>query len=241
MKKMILIFIVFMSGALSAQSFTLKSQDLSKKDSLNSEIVFDVTVKNNGSSDLTLAVIRTKNELVSNWSSSLCFTSCFAPFIDTIKTTQDFGSNPISPGDSIKVSLHVFTSADPGTGKVNLLFKNLNNNSDTASLAFEAQAEVNTDIQTFEDQIPSSYFISQNYPNPFNPTTKIQFGLHKEGDVKIEIFNVLGEKVKVLLDKYMSPGTYTADFNATNLSSGVYLYKMKINNFVEIKKMILEK
>ncbi|MFA8342255.1 MAG: T9SS type A sorting domain-containing protein [Rhodothermaceae bacterium] len=239
MKKLLLLLAV-MSAIISAQSFSVTTHGLAKTDTLGSEIIFDLSVKNTGSTALTLAIVREQNNLPAQWTSSLCFTSCFAPFLDTIKTTPDFGSNPVQPGDSIKVSLHVFPVTTLGTGNVQLKIINTEAVSNFKVLNFEAKAEQTTDIFETNPEL-ESYFLSQNYPNPFNPSTKIKFGLQKEGDVKIEVFNILGQKVAVLMDEYLSAGAYTVDFKAQNLSSGVYIYRIKADQFVEIRKMILEK
>jgi len=89
--------------------------------------------------------------------------------------------------------------------------------------------------------VPSEFILHQNYPNPFNPTTNISFTLAKESDVKLEVLNILGEHVTTLVQERRSAGQYSVTFNASSLSSGVYLCKMSADNFVEIKKIILMK
>ena len=89
--------------------------------------------------------------------------------------------------------------------------------------------------------VPQVYSLSQNYPNPFNPTTKINFAIPKQGLVTMKIYDVLGREVKTLVNEVKAPGTYTVDFNASTLSSGVYFYKLESNSFTDIKKMMLIK
>lgn len=81
----------------------------------------------------------------------------------------------------------------------------------------------------------------QNYPNPFNPATKIRYAVPKRENVRLEIYNVLGQRVAVLVDEVRSPGIYTVDFNASQLASGLYVYRMQAGNFHSIKKMLLTK
>ena len=81
----------------------------------------------------------------------------------------------------------------------------------------------------------------QNYPNPFNPTTIINFRLRTEGMTKLVVYNILGQQVKVLLNENMQAGSYSVPFVASNLTSGVYYYKLQSNNKMEIKKMLLIK
>jgi hypothetical protein len=88
---------------------------------------------------------------------------------------------------------------------------------------------------------PSEYSLIQNYPNPFNPSTKIQFSLKSEGLTTLKIYNVIGEEIKTLVNEYKDAGTYQVVFNASNLPSGVYIYKIQSGDFVSSKKMILIK
>lgn len=91
------------------------------------------------------------------------------------------------------------------------------------------------------NEIPKSYNLEQNYPNPFNPTTNIKFALPKSGNVKLAVYDILGNEVSVLIDGYKQAGNYTADFDASKLSSGVYFYKLVSADFVSTKKMMLIK
>jgi hypothetical protein len=103
------------------------------------------------------------------------------------------------------------------------------------------------EIQGSADEVrPSQFSLSQNYPNPFNPTTNFQFTLAKPAHVKIEIFNIVGQKVRTLVDKDMKPGVYTADWdgkdeNGDLVSSSIYFYKMQAGEFSNMKKMVLLK
>jgi hypothetical protein len=88
---------------------------------------------------------------------------------------------------------------------------------------------------------PKEFKLEQNYPNPFNPTTTIQFAVPSVSDVKLEVFNILGQKVASLVNRRMEAGVHTVNFNAANLSSGVYFYRLQAGNFVQTKKMMLVK
>ncbi len=103
--------------------------------------------------------------------------------------------------------------------------------------------------------IPTEFVLEQNYPNPFNPTTVIRFSIPKQGNVKLSIFNVLGEKVAELINENLSAGNHEVNFDAStssatasNLSSGMYLYRISVtstnsvtDNFIAVKKMMLLK
>jgi hypothetical protein len=88
---------------------------------------------------------------------------------------------------------------------------------------------------------PTEYALSQNYPNPFNPTTKINFAIPKSGMVSLKVYNILGKEVATLVNQNMTAGTYNYEFNASNLSSGIYFYKLDVNGFSQVKKMSLVK
>lgn len=85
----------------------------------------------------------------------------------------------------------------------------------------------------------SLFFLDQNFPNPFNNSTVIYYSIEKEGNVDLSIYNLAGRKVQTLVNRVRSPGTYRANFNASGLSSGVYLYRLKVNRQSTTKKMIL--
>ena len=87
----------------------------------------------------------------------------------------------------------------------------------------------------------TDYVLEQNYPNPFNPSTTIKFGIPEKNNVVIKIYNSLGSEIATLVNEVREAGSYEIQFNANNLSSGIYYYKIESGNFVETKKMILLK
>ncbi|PIP77352.1 MAG: hypothetical protein COW85_09430 [Ignavibacteria bacterium CG22_combo_CG10-13_8_21_14_all_37_15] len=92
-----------------------------------------------------------------------------------------------------------------------------------------------------DNVIPNEFNLLQNYPNPFNPTTTISFSLANNGFVNLTVFNITGEKVASLVNREYQTGNYTVEFNANDLPSGIYLYRLSAGNFVSTKKMILMK
>ena len=94
-----------------------------------------------------------------------------------------------------------------------------------------------------EDDInnPLTFDLAQNYPNPFNPSTNIKFSVPEAGNVKLSVYNLVGEEVAVLVNGFSQAGTFEATFDASNLSTGVYLYKLQSTNSVQTKKMMLLK
>jgi beta-propeller repeat-containing protein/type IX secretion system substrate protein len=89
--------------------------------------------------------------------------------------------------------------------------------------------------------VPSEFSLAQNYPNPFNPTTTIEYGIPEEGTVRLVVFDLYGREVAVLVDEVKEPGTYHAQFAATELSSGMYMYQLEWNGSIQSRTMMLLK
>jgi len=105
-------------------------------------------------------------------------------------------------------------------------------------------------IVSVEDDLtmPATFKLEQNYPNPFNPTTIIRFGVPERSNVVLKIYDILGSEVATLVNEEMDAGWYERSFNATSLSSGVYIYRLEavstseqLEKFISIKKMLLIK
>jgi hypothetical protein len=92
-----------------------------------------------------------------------------------------------------------------------------------------------------DGQMPVTFALEQNYPNPFNPSTTIRFSLAKASNVKLLVYNVLGQQVRTLVDTRMSAGQQSIVFDASRLASGVYFYRLDAGNFSSVKKMLLLK
>ncbi len=98
-----------------------------------------------------------------------------------------------------------------------------------------------TSIAKIDNSIPEKFYLSQNYPNPFNPLTTIRFGLKKQTDFSIKIYDALGRQIKTLLNSNQPAGNYEIVFNAQEFSSGIYFYKFESTEFTTVKKMLLIK
>jgi hypothetical protein len=103
-----------------------------------------------------------------------------------------------------------------------------------------------TEKHDLKKELPEGFELLQNYPNPFNPQTEIAYTLPEGSNVKLEIYNVLGQKVKVLVDEYQSAGTKKVVWDGKNengerVSSGIYFYRLDAGSYVQTKKMSLLK
>ncbi len=136
-----------------------------------------------------------------------------------------------NPAD-IYVNKKTDTIAIPNAGNSTVVFSLLN---------------VTSTVKNADGKIPASFTLNQNYPNPFNPVTTINYDLRITGYVKLIAYDIMGREVKTLIYEKQSPGTYQVDFDGSNLSSGVYFYKIEaiFNNgtekFIQMKSMMLLK
>jgi hypothetical protein len=202
-------------------------------------MIFYIDVTNITQVDQTLFMVRSQNDLPNSWQSSLCFEYCFPGWVDSVATTNDFGSTPLSPGETREVAMHIFPLENFGTGNVQMQAATFRNQVDRITV--DLTAIVNPVTVEDENTLVTDYYLAQNYPNPFNPSTKINFGLKKAGNVEVTVYNILGNKISTLVNGVKSAGNHSVSFNAYNLSSGIYFYKIVTNEFVQTRKMILEK
>ena len=110
-----------------------------------------------------------------------------------------------------------------------------------ATGVYRCAVDINTTAIKEIEGLPSDFSLSQNYPNPFNPATKINFSIPQNEFVSLKIFNAVGEQVAELVNQNLSAGSYSVDFTASALSSGIYFYNIHSKSFIQTKKMILLK
>lgn len=97
-------------------------------------------------------------------------------------------------------------------------------------------------IGTEENSGPTDdYRLYQNFPNPFNPATIISYKLNSDGYVSLSVYNLVGQEVATLVNEFQKAGVYSKQFDASNLSAGVYLYKIQVNGYTSVKRMTLIK
>ena len=90
-----------------------------------------------------------------------------------------------------------------------------------------------------KNEVPRQFVLSQNYPNPFNPSTNISFSIPAKSFVSLKVFDLLGKEVATIVSEEMSAGTYSRQWNAVTMSSGVYFYRLQAGSFIETKKLVL--
>jgi hypothetical protein len=112
---------------------------------------------------------------------------------------------------------------------------------ETSSKSAGDNSENNNQVEVQAEVIPDAYSLNQNYPNPFNPSTTISFGIPEAGHVTLKIYDLLGNEIVTLVSGSISAGIHNVTFDASNIPSGVYLYKLQAGSFIVTKKMILMK
>jgi hypothetical protein len=98
-----------------------------------------------------------------------------------------------------------------------------------------------TSVKEILGEIPRNFALQQNYPNPFNPSTTIEFSVPAASFVSLKVCDLLGREVSTIVNQMLTPGVYKETFDGTGLTSGVYFYRLRAGNFVETKKLILQK
>ena len=105
---------------------------------------------------------------------------------------------------------------------------------------FDGTFEYSNEVEVIVS-VPEKFELSQNYPNPFNPNTRIQYAITSNQFVSLKVYDILGNEVETLVNENKPTGNYEINFNASELASGIYFYKIQAGNFIKTKKMILLK
>ncbi|MBE2225943.1 MAG: carboxypeptidase regulatory-like domain-containing protein, partial [Ignavibacteria bacterium] len=112
-------------------------------------------------------------------------------------------------------------------------------NSNLQNINFNFGSPIGIEVISLE--VPSRFSLSQNYPNPFNPVTNIKFSVPKTGVVNLTVYDAAGREAAMLFNGELSEGTYNYDFDASQLASGIYFYRLEAGEFTQTKKMVLVK
>lgn len=219
---------------------------------------FDVTEYsvNNGSTEI---IIETKEILITEDKTApeipQNFKATFSESTDSAKveltwstvTDRDLDKFIISRNDGtsvteIEVDSTNYTDVLKKSGNFTYFVQSIDfsgNLSQPSEVAQITIISVSNEIQL--ESVPREFLLFQNYPNPFNPSTKIRFDIPEASVVKIEVYNLLGQKMKTLVNAQKTAGVHTVTFDAADLSSGMYIYKIEAGSFVQVKRMTLIK
>ena len=248
MKQMKTLNTFFVLIVLALFSFNINAQDLEViyhettiYEPPGTEIVFDIEIVNISALEQVVFLVRTINDLPAGlgWTSSLCFgENCFAPSVDSVATSGG-PFPPVQPNDTLLASVHVVTQNNIGTAFIQVQIGTFRNPNDRTIIDYTATTDPTVDVK--DEFNLNTYELKQNYPNPFNPSTQINYNIGEGGLVNLKVYNILGIEVTTLVNEYKPAGNYQVSFEGNDLSSGVYIYSLTVNNFTKTRKMILEK
>jgi hypothetical protein len=134
-------------------------------------------------------------------------------------------------GNSNSPKDYSFVDDEVSAGKYSYRLKQIDNDG-----RFEYSKTIEVDMNGVK-----KYELTQNYPNPFNPTTAISYVLPQAGMVRLTLYNILGQKIRTLVNEVKEAGTHTFNFDASDLNSGMYIYKIESGSFTQTRKMTLVK
>lgn len=156
-------------------------------------------------------------------------------YVDVSEDLIDYTILPEDPG----FNLHYYVTAEDNSYKVSISSDTINYFTISCSICGGEEGSI-PQHEVTENEISKSYSVS-NYPNPFNPVTKIHYEIPNGGNVKITIYNSMGQIVKELVNEFKDAGSYNTEFNGSNFSSGIYFYTIQAGSFIQTKKMLLIK
>ncbi len=251
MKQLIIVFIVF------SQSFLIAQEMLFNKDSIfiathAPDDPFDVPefsssdflwLYNNGDSLLHIDSIKTlmtySYRLKIEFSDSTNYYT-ISPYLDPFEKHIEFS---LAKNDSAKLifadpDFCPICDSDPYLQAFTDTLYFYNNSQNQPRYDLHTSGDGTSDIKEFDNSNPA-FYLNQNFPNPFNPTTNITYSLSTNGFITLKIFNLLGEEVATLVEGFQNAGIHSVKFEAKNISSGIYIYKLNSIENILTKKMIL--
>jgi Secretion system C-terminal sorting domain len=202
----------------------------------------DITTPNTHTIDTNLVLpvelseftsIVNKNNVTLNWTTSNEINNSGFDIEKKLSTSNEWNKTGFvnGNGNSNKPVSYSF-SERANSGRYNYRLKQIDFNGSFKYYDLSDEVEVG---------IPKEYSLSQNYPNPFNPSTKIDYELPSDGKVSLVLYDISGREAATVVNEFQTAGYYTTHFNASNLSSGIYFYIIRANNFQMTKKMMLVK
>ncbi len=238
-----IVFVVSLFGILSfasAQSFSVEKTYSEASGEVDDYISVLINIKNLKNEVLNLRVdITNKDKLPADWQTQLCFfQNCFPPGVDTKE-------GEMAAHFEEHLDITFMSGPNPDVGEVEVTVTDLDNTSNSAVLTFKAYGGV---VNVVNAPVPSALALSQNYPNPFSvgtsAITRISFTNPSAGHVSLEVYNLLGQKVRTLVNDFKSTGQSTVawdgrDYNGNLLPAGIYMYKLSAGGKQHSRRLML--
>ncbi|MCI0473132.1 MAG: T9SS type A sorting domain-containing protein [Ignavibacteria bacterium] len=153
--------------------------------------------------------------------------------LSSVNFTAAWPNTDVRFGDYINI--------DYSGNRIATVWTDLRAGGSTNQEIYTAVVDLSVGIKKISETAPADYELEQNYPNPFNPSTTINFSVPKNDYVKIKVFDISGKEAATVVSGYYNAGKYSAEFNGSKLTSGVYFYRLEVNGFSETKRMLLIK
>jgi len=174
------------------------------------------------------------NDVTLNWQTATETNNSGFEILRTNQNGNSWDQIGFIEGNGTTTNEHNYSYVDTNLSSGNYSYK-------LTQIDFDGKQKESEVINVEVNSQPTEYSLSQNYPNPFNPSTTIEYSISQSSVVTLKVFNSIGEEVATLVNNYKEAGSYKVTFNANDLSSGIYYYKLSANGFNQVKKMILLK
>lgn len=229
---------LFPAGVFAQASFSVSANSATVTGSVSSYVDPQVDVTNNLSTTLNMNIAVTENNLPAGWSVTICLANCFAPGITNV-------NDQLEPGQTYPLKLSITTDAEPASGSITVVLKNVDNTFDSQTIVFYVSTTATgvTNIAT-----PRQLTLAQNYPNPVSlggsAVTTIAYAVPRSSNVTLKVYNLLGKEVRTLVNEQRSQGMYTTiwdgrDSNGNMVAPGVYIYKLANGRATQTRRMLI--
>lgn len=245
MRRAAMLFVLFMwAGSLlpayAQSTFSVTVLHSQLTGSPGNELVCDATVTNMSGGDVVLSFVRRESQLPAGWESSLCVgEACFPSTLDSVAFTPTFGLSPLAAGESRAFSVHVYTTAQSGSGTVRVGLRNNRVSTDTVGMLFSVST---TPAAVLERRpVAASGIELSCYPNPFNPSTTLVWSLDRAAFVTLAIVDILGREVVAPVREPLLPGEYRIMFDPQGHASGVFVARLQVGDAVRARMLVRTK